>query len=106
MLLLCSYGSNFFVTSYGFFHELKCNLLIFFCLLFLRESINLSGAVGLKQVIDGARYFLNKENVNFKVTEYSRSCTDLFEDDEISIKPVLIYPGIILNMSCGLFLLV
>ena len=63
-----------------------------------RESIHLSGPSGLKQAIHGARYFLNKENVDFKVTEYSESHKDIFEDDEVSIKPIIIYPGSVLNL--------
>ena len=47
----------------------------------------------MQKVIHGARYFLNKDNVDFKVTEYSHENTDTFEDDEITIKPVTIYPG-------------
>ena len=66
-----------------------------FVLCTFRESIFLSGPAGLKKVIHGARYFLNKENVNFTVTEFSAISQDTFEDDEISVKPVIVYPGMV-----------
>eukprot|EP00795_Rhopilema_esculentum_P009410 gene9410-17122_t len=66
-----------------------------------RENINIYGPSGLQKVIHGARYFLNKDNVDFKVTEYSHENTETFEDDEITIKPVTIYPEKNKDRACS-----
>ena len=58
-----------------------------------RDTIGLYGPPGLNRIVHGARFFLNKENVDFKVAECSAENFPTYQDDEITIKPVIVFPG-------------
>ena len=47
----------------------------------------------MNRIVHGARFFLNKENVDFKVAECSAENIPTYQDDEITIKPVVVFPG-------------